>query len=117
LVIVELLELVPMPNLSRAVAVLWCGVLLTACVGNQGPAEPYPFVGTWDCEVETFIFTETTYNNGSQTLPIRTVTRDGRNYTLFFPGNYVIALAAVTDTGMTWVSGKTGDQFSCRRVK
>ncbi len=106
-----------MPNPLRLAVALAGTALLAGCASDPGPAEPYPFVGTWDCEVETFTFTETTYNNGSQTLPIRNVSRDGRNYTLFFPGNYVIALAAVTDTGMTWVSGKTGDQFSCRRLK
>ena len=105
-----------MPSLIRAVAALGLAFALGACVSDRGPVEPYPFVGTWDCEVEVFTFTETTYNNGSQTLRIGNVTRDGRNYTLFFAGNYVIALAAVTDTGMTWISGKSGDQFNCRRL-
>ncbi len=106
-----------MPIPTRAVAALGVTMMLVGCVSDPGPVEPYPFVGTWDCGVEVFTFTETTYNNGSQILPIRNVSRDGRNYTLFFSGNYIIALAAVTDTGMTWVSGKTGDQFNCSRVK
>ena len=38
------------------------------------------------------------------------------NYTLRFANGYVIALAAVTQTGLTWVSGATGDQFNCVRV-
>jgi len=106
-----------MPRPSLALAALGLTATLGACVSDPGPAEPYPFAGTWDCGVETFVFTDTTWNNGSQTLPIRNVSRDGRNYTLFFAGNYIIALGAVTDTGMTWVSGKTGDQFTCKRLK
>lgn len=104
-------------NASHSLAALGAALTLAACVSDPGPAEPYPFVGTWDCEVEVFTFTDTTWNNGSQTLPIRSVNRDGTNYTLFFADNYIIALAAVTETGMTWVSGKTGDQFTCRRLK
>ena len=90
---------------------------LAACVQDSGPSEPYAFVGSWDCEVETFTFTNTTYNNGDTTYPIQSVRRDGRNYTLGFANGYVIALAAVTETGLTWISGASGDQFNCRRVK
>jgi hypothetical protein len=91
---------------------------LPACVSEpSGPSEPYAFVGSWDCGVETFTFTNTTYNNGDTTYPILSVARDGRNYTLTFANGYVIALAAVTETGLTWISGASGDQFNCRRVK
>ncbi len=90
---------------------------LAACAQDSGPSEPYAFVGSWDCGVDTFTFTNTTYNNGSDTYRIDSVSRDGRNYTLRFANGYVIALAAVTDTGLTWVSGASGDQFNCRRVK
>ena len=90
---------------------------LAACVQDQGPVEDYAFVGSWDCEVEVFTFTNTTYNNGTETFPIQSVSRDGRNYTLFFAKGFVVALAAVTETGLTWVSGATGDQFNCARVK
>jgi len=89
---------------------------LAACVSDSGPSEPYAFVGSWDCGVETFTFTNATYNNGSETFPIRSVTRDGSNYTLYFSNGYVIGLGAVTATGLTWVSGASGDQFNCRRV-
>ncbi len=89
---------------------------LAACVSDEGAAEPYAFVGRWDCEVEVFTFTNTTYNNGSQTYQIESVAMDGSNYTLTFADGYMIALAAVTQTGMTWVSGATGDQFNCRRL-
>jgi len=67
--------------------------------------------------VDVFTFTNTTYNNGSRTYSIQSVSRDGRNYTLFFFDRFVVALGAVTDTGLTWVSGTTGDQFNCVRVK
>jgi hypothetical protein len=89
---------------------------LAACVQQTGPSEPYTFVGRWDCGVSVFTFTNTTYNNGDTTYPIQSVSRDGRNYTLRFANGYVIALAAVTDTGRTWVSGASGDQFNCRRL-
>ena len=90
---------------------------LAACVQDSGPSEPYAFVGSWDCGVDVFTFTNTTYNNGDTTSPIQSVRRDGRNYTLGFANGYVIALAAVTETGLTWISGASGDQFNCRRVK
>lgn len=89
---------------------------LAACVQQTGPSEPYAFVGRWDCGVSVFTFTNTTYNNGDTTYPIQSVSRDGRSYTLRFANGYVIALAAVTDTGLTWVSGASGDQFNCRRL-
>ena len=100
---------------STLVALLLIG--LGACVQDQGPVEDYAFVGSWDCGVDVFTFTNTTYNNGSETYPIQSVSRDGRNYTLFFANNYIVALGAVTETGLTWVSGATGDQFNCVRVK
>ena len=100
---------------STLVALLLIG--LGACVQDQGPVEDYAFVGSWDCGVDVFTFTNTTYNNGSETYPIQSVSRNGRNYTLFFANNYIVALGAVTETGLTWVSGATGDQFNCVRVK
>ena len=91
-------------------------LVLAACTQDSGPSEPYAFVGSWDCGVDTFTFTNTTYNNGSDTYPIQHVSRDDRNYTLHFANGYVVALGAVTATGLTWVSGATGDQFNCVRV-
>lgn len=90
---------------------------LAGCVSQVPSADPYPFVGSWDCGVATFRFTDTTYNNGSNTYAIRSVARDGRNFTLWLGDGSTIGLAAVTETGLTWVSGRTGDQFNCRRVK
>jgi hypothetical protein len=92
-------------------------VLLSGCVSDPVPSESYPFVGRWDCQVAEFTFTNTTYNNGSETLPIRSIEQDGGSYTLRFDGGYVVALAAVTETGMTWVSGTSGDQFTCVRLQ
>lgn len=89
---------------------------LAACVQGSGPSETYAFVGSWDCGVDTFTFTNTTYNNGTDTYAIQNVARDGNNYTLRFGNGYVLALGAVTATGLTWVSGQTGDQFNCVRV-
>jgi hypothetical protein len=96
---------------------LTAALFLVACVENTGPVEPYAFVGRWDCGVSVFTFTNTTYNNGSETFPIQQVGRNGSNYTLRFANGYVVALGAVTATGLTWVSGTTGDQFNCARVK
>jgi hypothetical protein len=90
-------------------------LLLAACVAQE-PAEPYAFVGSWDCGVEVFSFTNTSYNDGTNTYPIRSVAQDGRNYTLFIEGGFKVGLAAVTATGLTWISGTTGDQLNCRRL-
>jgi hypothetical protein len=89
---------------------------LAACGGQQGPVEPYAFVGRWDCGVATFAFTNTTYNDGTNSYAIRSVARDGDNYTLYIAGGFKVGLGLVTATGLTWVSGTTGDQFNCRRV-
>ncbi len=101
-----------MPRLAALPLIL----ALAACVEPTGPTEPYAFVGRWDCGVSTFTFTNTTYDTGSETFPIQSVRRDGSNYTLRFANGYVIGLGAVTETGLTWVSGTTGDQFNCRRT-
>ncbi len=91
-------------------------VTLSACVANTGPSDPYTFVGTWDCGGTTLRFTNTTYDDGTNRYPIQAVARDGMNYTLRFANGYVMALAAVTETGLTRVSGTTGDQLNCRRA-
>lgn len=104
--------------MSRHLLLLPILLLLSACVSEpSGPSEPYRFVGSWDCGVRTITFTNTTYNDGTNTYPIRNVARNGTNYTLRFGNGYVLALGAVTETGLTWVSGQTGDQFNCVRVK
>jgi hypothetical protein len=104
-----------MPSI-RAVLALPIVLALAGCVESTGPSEPYAFVGRWDCGVSIFTFTNTSYNNGSETFPIQHVGRNGSSYTLRFANGYVVALGAVTATGLTWVSGATGDQFNCVRV-
>jgi hypothetical protein len=77
----------------------------------------YPFVGTWDCEVATFTFTNTTYNNGSETMRMTKVEKKGSVYILTFPKNYRIGLSSISATRMTWASEASGDGFNCKRVK
>ncbi|MBA3446239.1 MAG: hypothetical protein H0T56_01280 [Pseudaminobacter sp.] len=79
--------------------------------------ENLPFVGTWDCEVATFTFTPTVYNNGSEDLPIQEVQEgsDG-SYTLLFPEDYFITLSGFTGDAMGWFSSASGDNFQCTRV-
>lgn len=89
---------------------------LAACVNSPSPAEPYAFVGRWDCGGATFTFTNTTWNTGRETYAIRSVVQDGNSYTLFMADGFRIGLGLVTQTGLTWVSGRTGDQINCRRV-
>lgn len=80
-------------------------------------AQDLPFVGEWDCEVATFVFTGDTYDNGSEDMPILEVQEgsDG-SWTLFFADDYFITLGDITADSMTWLSGESGDAFSCRRV-
>lgn len=80
-------------------------------------AEDYPFVGRWDCEVATFTFTNTTYNNGSETLRMTKVEKRGQNYILTFPRNYRIGLSGITATRMEWLSGESGDGFTCKKLR
>ena len=102
--------------MTRALTCLVAAITLAACVADDGPSEPYAFVGTWDCGTETLTFTNSTYSDDSNSYLIRTVARDGMNYTLRFANGYVMALAAVTETGLTRVSGGSGSQLNCRRV-
>jgi hypothetical protein len=106
----------PEPRMTRAFAFLVAALTLSACVAEEGPSDPYAFVGTWDCSTETLTFTNSTYSDGTNSYLIRTVARDGMNYTLRFANGYIMALAAVTDTGLTRVSGNSGSQLNCRRV-
>jgi hypothetical protein len=80
-------------------------------------SEELPFVGTWDCEVETFVFTPTTYDNGSEELAIEEVQEgsDG-SYTLLFDEDYFITLSGFTGDTMGWFSPASGDNFACTRL-
>jgi hypothetical protein len=106
----------PEPRMTRSVLCLAAAVGLAACGSNGGPSEPYAFVGTWDCGTSRLTLTNTTYDDGTNSYPIQFVARDGMNYTLRFANGTVMALAAVTETGLTRVSGNSGAQLNCRRV-
>ena len=88
------------------------GLATAACA-----AENYPFLGTWDCEVETFSFTPEIYNNGSEDLPIEEIQEgsDG-SWTLLFADDYFITLSGFAGDTMGWFSSASGDSFSCTRV-
>ena len=81
-------------------------------------AEDLPFVGSWDCEVATFTFTEDSYNNGSEDLAILEAQEgtDG-SYTLMFADDYMITLSGFTGDEMGWFSPASGDSFQCSRVE
>jgi hypothetical protein len=105
--------------MSRALTCLAVPALalaLAGCGADEGPVEVQAFVGTWDCGSAVLTFTNSSYDDGTNTYPIRAVARDGRNYTLSFANGYVMALAAVTETGLTRVSGTTGNTLNCRRT-
>ena len=53
-------------------------ILVTTAPSALAQTPDYPFVGKWDCEVATFTFTNTTYNNGSETLRMTKVEKKGR---------------------------------------
>lgn len=92
--------------------------LAVVLVASSAPrSDELPFVGTWDCEVQTFTFTLTVYNNGSEDLPIEEVQEgsDG-SYTLLFADDYMITLSGFTGDTMGWFSSASGDNFSCTRV-
>lgn len=92
--------------------------LLAAVSVLPAQADDLPFVGTWDCEVQTFTFTPTVYNNGSEDLPIQEVQEgsDG-SYTLMFADDYIITLSGFTGDTMGWFSPASGDNFNCTRVE
>ena len=98
--------------MNKICALVWAIIAIPASA-----AQNYPFVGKWDCEVSTFTFTNTTYDNGSETLAIRRVKRSGSNYELRLAGNYRISVGAITAKTMSWLSGETGDAFSCKRLR
>ncbi|WAJ27189.1 hypothetical protein [Antarcticirhabdus aurantiaca] len=86
-----------------------------AALGQGG--DELPFVGRWNCEVAEFAFTDTTYDNGAEVLPIREVQEgtDG-SYTLFFDNDYMITLSGFTGDEMGWFSHESGDNFACTRL-
>jgi hypothetical protein len=105
-----------MTRAACRLAALAAALGLAGCTTDSGPSEPYAFVGTWDCGTDRLSFTNTTYDDGTNRYPIADVAQDGMNYTLRFANGYIMALAAVTETGLTRVSGTSGAQLNCRRA-
>lgn len=89
---------------------------LLAWPSAAGAAQGMPFVGVWDCEVGTFTFTNQTYNPGDQMLVIKDISVEDGNYLLTFEDGYQIGLSGITDTEMSWLSGESGDGFTCKKL-
>ena len=100
----------------RAPLCLSVALLPSACVSNDGPTETYAFVRTWDCGPARPTLTNSTYYNRPSRYPIADMARDGMDYTLRFASGCLMALAAVTETGLTRVLGNSGAQLNCHRV-
>lgn len=80
-------------------------------------SEPEPiWVGTWECELGTFVFTRKTYDYGSGKLKIRSVEERENDFTFSFDDDYRISLFEVSVGSMIWHSLETGDTFPCRRL-
>ena len=88
---------------------------LAACVAPVSPEPDYAFVGRWQCGAGVYSFTNATYHDGKESLPITAVRQDGANFLLYLPKGQKLALGAVTSTGMTWVSTASGGQVNCQR--
>lgn len=86
---------------------------------SSGLAAGLSFLGTWDCEVETFTFTADSYRPGAHAPALRyvQVERYGDDtFGLTFPNDYRIGLMGVTRNTMTWSSPQSGDIFECARL-
>ena len=94
-------------------------ILLTLLALAAAPVQArddIPYVGTWNCEVATFVFTADTYDAGEGPMPILKSVEDNGTHTLTFKDDYQIHLSSVTETDMDWLSGASGDGFHCKRV-
>jgi hypothetical protein len=89
---------------------------MLALAGGSGPAVAgiYPFEGAWDCGVGVFTFTAQTYDPGGEEMEILDVARQGAVYVLSFADGYRLMLEMREDGLMEWVSGETGDSFTCQ---
>jgi len=107
-----------MANRAAAVIVAFCAAASAAQAQGQAPAKAYPFVGRWDCEVATFTFTDKIYNNGTDNMPIRKIVATGKNaYRLEFGRGYKIMLQVTGPQKMNWLSGESGDGFTCKHTR
>ena len=79
--------------------------------------DTYPFLGTWDCEVATFKLTSKIWNNGSEDIPIEEIQEgtDG-SWTLLFANDDYFTVSDFTGDTMSWLSGESGDAFTCKRT-
>ena len=91
-------------------------ILVIAATSAQAQSS-LPFVGKWDCEVSEFTFNARSYNNGSKTLPFKSIEIDGNNFLLSFRDGYRISLFDVKAKTMTWHSPISGDTFNCTRIR
>jgi len=100
----------------RPTALLVALAILAAPALPAAAAEPMPFVGVWDCEVGTFTFTNETYNPGDQVMPILEVEEKDGDYHLMFADDYSVWLSGISEESMGWLSGESGDGFTCTRL-
>lgn len=91
--------------------------LLLAGFAVPAAAQDYPFLGQWDCQVATFTFDDTGYDNGTGYLPYAAVNQDGNgNWIIDLPDGAQIGLSSVTEDSLQWFSMASGDVFECRAI-
>lgn len=93
-------------------------LLAPTAIALASEAQPYPFVGTWDCEVGEFAFTYDSYTPpGDETLPILEIRRESDvDFVLVMPDGYEVGLSSVGESTMGWFSFASGDGFTCTRL-
>lgn len=90
--------------------------VLSGCFAGAAMAEPYPFEGTWDCQVAVFSFSDQLYNNGSENMVITDVATESDGYVLTFEDDYQLSVSVQPDGRLSWFSPASGDQFLCSPV-
>ncbi|HTO32120.1 MAG TPA: hypothetical protein VL202_13210 [Pararhizobium sp.] len=97
---------------------------ITSINAAEAAAEPAsaeqdapPYIGSWDCGVGVFTFTDKTYDSGGESQAIRKVEKEDGNYILSFDNKYQIGLSSVTAKSLQWLSMESGDMFDCKRVQ
>jgi hypothetical protein len=105
-------------RMKLAAAFAVAGLALGATPALAAAPADAPYVGVWDCQVGTFVFTRETYSNagGADMQAATSVEREGNNYIMTFADGYQIGLSSPTDTTMQWLSMESGDMFDCRRL-
>ena len=108
-----------LPLLAVAVLAACEAPVTTTAPAAPAAANAMPFAGNWNCEGQTFTFTNQTYQPGPAAKPMRMSEIEnygGGTFGLSFPNGYAIGLMDVTATSMTWSSPQTGDVFECRKL-